>query len=129
MDDASLQIDLGTVQSGRRGSLSFSYIVRNNGDANLQIYCCDPSDLRKSGVLLTLGTIQYQQLKAIIEKTDQVIDRLRRGTPLRDGDAVVAEVVGDAPSEVLPTHINQSDDEFLNDIGLGDLKAKSGDKE
>ena len=76
MDDASLQVNLGTVQS-LSGRLSFSFIVRSNGDAHLQIYCSDPTDGRKSGVLLTLAESEYQTLKALVEKTDQTIKKLR----------------------------------------------------
>jgi hypothetical protein len=76
MDDASLQVNLGSVQS-LCGKLSFSFVVRNNGDAHLQIYGSDPSDGRKSGVLVTLDGAEYEKLKALIQKTDQTIDKLR----------------------------------------------------
>jgi hypothetical protein len=82
MDDASLQVNLGAVQS-LCGKLSFSFIVRNNGNAYLQIYCSDPSDGRKAGVLLTLDEAGYQQLKALIEKTDRTIDKLRAAGQMR----------------------------------------------
>ena len=51
MDDTSLQVNLGSVQS-ISGKLSFSFVVHETGDAHLRVYCSDPSDGRKSGVLL-----------------------------------------------------------------------------
>jgi hypothetical protein len=76
VDEASLQLNLGCVES-RWGKLSFSFVVRSSGDAHLQIYGYDPSDLRKSGVLLNLNESEYQKLKELIEKTDQTIEKLR----------------------------------------------------
>ena len=82
MDDASLQVNLGSVQS-LCGKLSFSFVVRTSGDAHLQIYGSDPSDGRKSGVLLTLDENEYQKLKVLIEKTDQTIEKLRAAGQMR----------------------------------------------
>lgn len=75
MDDASLKMNLGSVES-ICGKLSFSFIVRNNGAGYLQIYGSDPSDGRKAGVLLTLDAAEYQELKALIQRTDQTIEKL-----------------------------------------------------
>ena len=75
-DDASLQLNIGAVQS-LCGKASFSVVVRSSGDAHLQIYCSDPSDGRKSGVLITLDETAYQHLKSLIEKIDNTINELR----------------------------------------------------
>lgn len=82
MDDASMEVSLGSVQS-LCGKLSFSFVVRSSGDAHLQIYGSDPSDGRKSGILLTLNESEYQKLKALIEKTDQTIEKLRVAGQMR----------------------------------------------
>ena len=82
IDDASMQVSLGFVQS-LCGKLSFSFVIRNNGDAHLQIYGSDPSDGRKSGILLTLDETEYRKLKTLIEKTDQTIERLRAAGQMR----------------------------------------------
>ncbi len=76
IDDASVQVNLGAVQS-LCGKLSLAFVVRNNGDGHLQIYCSDPSNGRKAGVLLTLDQVGYDQLKSLIQKADHAIDNLR----------------------------------------------------
>jgi hypothetical protein len=82
MEEASLQVNLGSVQS-ICGKLSFSFIVRDNGDAHLQIYASDQSDGRKSGVLLSLDTAEYDKLKALIQRTDQTIGKLKAAGQMR----------------------------------------------
>jgi hypothetical protein len=82
MEDASIEVKLGSVQS-LCGKLSFAFIVRNSGDAHLQIYGSDPSDGRKAGILLTLNEGEYQKLKEMIEKTDRTIERLRDAGQMR----------------------------------------------
>ena len=76
MNDASLQFNIGSVGS-RFGQLKFSLVVSNDGNAHLQIYASDPSDLRISGVLLMLDEHGYRNLKQLIAKTGQAIERLR----------------------------------------------------
>ncbi len=83
MDDVSVQVNLGSVSS-LCGKLSFSFVVRNNGGAHVQIYGSDPSDGRKSGVLLLLDESQYQQLKTIISKTDETIEKLRASGQVKE---------------------------------------------
>jgi hypothetical protein len=82
MDDMSLQVNLGAVDSVC-SRLEFSFVVRNNGDAHLQVYASDTCDRRKSGVLLLLNEAEYRNLKALIEKTDQTIDKLRTAGQMR----------------------------------------------
>ena len=52
-------------------------VVNEDGDAYLQIYAWDPSDRRKAGVFLSLGESGYRELKAVMEKAKQTIEKLR----------------------------------------------------
>ncbi len=72
----SLEINIGSVKS-RVGQLLFKFVVHNSGAAHLQIYASDPTDMRKSGVLLMLDEAQYNELKTIIVRTDQTIEKLQ----------------------------------------------------
>jgi hypothetical protein len=72
----SIQLKLGAVKSAQ-GMLTFAFTVRDDGDAHLQIYACDPKDLRKSGVILFLNQQGYDELKQMILKTDEAIEKLR----------------------------------------------------
>ncbi len=74
--DASLQFNIGSAGS-RYGQLKFSFVVMNDGNAHLQIYASDPSDLRIAGVLLMLDESGYRNLKELIAKTDQSIEKLQ----------------------------------------------------
>lgn len=78
MEDMTLEVRTGTIESFS-GRLSFSFVVRTGGDAHVQIYGSDPTNLRKSGVLLCLNSVRYDELKEAIRKTDEVIDKLRVG--------------------------------------------------
>ena len=76
MDDMSLQVNIGTVRS-LCGQLRFAFVVHSTGSAHLQIYASDPTDGRKAGVLLTLDESAYSELKGIIRRTDETINKLR----------------------------------------------------
>jgi len=76
MEDASLQFNLGSV-GGRFGELKFSFVVFDNGNAHLQIWAYDPSDMRRSGVLLQVAEYGYRTLKELLAKTDQTIEKLK----------------------------------------------------
>lgn len=65
MEDASLQFNLGSV-GGRFGELKFSFIVFNNGNAHLQIWAHDPSDMRRSGILIQVAEYGYRTLKQLL---------------------------------------------------------------
>ena len=58
-----------TVNNGEEetpcGTLSFSLAVNSS------------CDCRKAGILLALEAADYQKLKSLIEKTDEVIDELQ----------------------------------------------------
>jgi len=76
MDDMSLQINLGAIRSFS-GELKFEFVVHSSGDAYIQVFAHDPTDRRKSWTMLTLEEKQYQELKNIIEKTDQTIEKMQ----------------------------------------------------
>lgn len=72
MDDISIDIKLGKVAS-HSGSLAFTLRVEQNMKGHLQLYAYDPSDLRKSGVLINLDAKGFSELKEIIEKTERTV--------------------------------------------------------
>ncbi len=76
MKDASIQVELGSFGS-RSGEMNFKFIAQNNGSIRIQVYAYDPSDLRKSGVIINLDTNQYQNLKSLIQHTDEMIEQMR----------------------------------------------------
>jgi len=74
MDEVSFKTEatIGSVSS-ICGKLNFTFVVHSSGNAHVQIYASDPSDARKSGVLITLGEDGYTKLKDIIVKIDNTI--------------------------------------------------------
>ena len=76
MNAVSLQFNLGSVGSNR-GELKFTFVVSNNGNAHLEIYAFDRTDLRKSGVLLMLDERNYRTLKQLIADTEETIEKLK----------------------------------------------------
>ena len=77
MSDSPLQVELGTVET-LIGNLRFTFVVSAEGDGHVQVYATDPSDLKKSDVVVMLDAGGYERLKAIIRETDEVIDRMIR---------------------------------------------------
>jgi hypothetical protein len=82
MEDASLQFNLGSV-GGKFGELRFSFIVFDNGNAHLQIWAYDPSDTRRSGVLLQVAEYGYRTLKQLLAKADETIAKLKASGQLQ----------------------------------------------
>lgn len=76
MNDISLQFNLGSTGT-QFGQLSFSFLVSNNGNAHLQIWASDPSNMRRAGVLLQIAEDGYRVLKELCAKTDEAITRLK----------------------------------------------------
>ena len=74
MDDVSLQVELGRI-AGYSGALSFKLVINGNGIESMQIYAHDPSNMRKSGVLLSLSAAQIEELEEIINKAKTVSER------------------------------------------------------
>jgi hypothetical protein len=77
MQDSTLQLDLGTVET-LLGNLRFTFLVSKDGDAHLEVYANDPSSAVKGGVLVMLDAGGYERLKAIVKGADGVIDRMIR---------------------------------------------------
>jgi hypothetical protein len=74
--NAKLSIDVGSV-STLCGKMMFSVNVHSTGEGHVQIYAYDPSDLRKSGVMLVLGEDQYTELRSVLEDLDHTIQKLQ----------------------------------------------------
>jgi hypothetical protein len=75
LQDAPLQVDLGTVET-LLGNLQLTFVVSAEGDAHIQVYATDPSGAGKGGVMIMLDAQGYERLKAIIRGADGVIDRM-----------------------------------------------------
>ncbi len=75
MQPTSSKVDLGAVET-LLGSLNFTFVVRAEGDAHIQVYASDPSSALKSGVMLMLDAQGYERLKAIVKGADAAIDRM-----------------------------------------------------
>jgi hypothetical protein len=81
MDDISVEINLGSVRS-TGSELSFKLKLNNTGAGYLQIYASS-SDGRRTGTIFFLDESEYNQLKAIIAKTEQKIQELRQSGGMR----------------------------------------------
>jgi hypothetical protein len=75
LQDASLYIDLGTVET-LLGNLQFTFVVSAEGDAHIQVYAADTSGAGKGGVMIMLDAHGYERLKAIVRGADGVIDQM-----------------------------------------------------
>jgi hypothetical protein len=75
MPDAPLQLELGSVET-LLGNLQFTFVVSPEGDAHIQVYATDPSTAGKGGVMLMLDAGGFERLKAIVNGTDGLIDRM-----------------------------------------------------
>lgn len=75
MDEISININLGNVSSFG-GKLSFTLVVKPNLQGVIQLYAYDPTDMRKSGTLMQLDANRYSELKRIINKIDNTIEKL-----------------------------------------------------
>ena len=54
----------------------FTLVVKPDMQGVLQLYACDPTDMRKSGTLIQLDANGYSELKKIIGKIDTTIEKL-----------------------------------------------------
>jgi hypothetical protein len=50
--------------------------VQNDGSGHLQLYASDPTNLRKSGVIVFCDEQGLGSLKQLVQKTDDLIGRL-----------------------------------------------------
>jgi hypothetical protein len=81
--DMSLEVNLGNV-SDSSNRMSFSFKVHGSGAAHVRIYTYDTTNLRKTGIFVTLDQEGYEQLKAIVAKTDSTIQRLQSAGRIQD---------------------------------------------
>ncbi|HWW77669.1 MAG TPA: hypothetical protein VNZ44_19855, partial [Pyrinomonadaceae bacterium] len=65
------------------GSLQFTFVVSESGDAHIQVSASSASGGTKSDVLLMLDAQGYERLRAIVRGADGVIDRLIREGKVR----------------------------------------------
>ncbi|HEY1760411.1 MAG TPA: hypothetical protein VGG72_33865 [Bryobacteraceae bacterium] len=82
MEEISIELHLGAVKS-RGSSLRFSLRLNNAGIGSLWIYASD-SDGRRSGTLFVMDESEYNELKAMVAKTDQMIQDLRQSGRMRE---------------------------------------------
>jgi len=79
MDEMSLQVNVGRVRS-TIGELQFTVLAAQSGRVSIEIFASDPTDMRKSGVLLSLDQWGYEDLKALISRVDEAIVRVGGGS-------------------------------------------------
>jgi hypothetical protein len=77
MEDITIEVNLGSVISIGGSQLTFSLKIKKSGTGFLQIYARD-SDGRRSGTILFLNELEYNELKTIMNKTEQTIQELRQ---------------------------------------------------
>jgi hypothetical protein len=77
MEDITIEVNLGSVITTGGSQLTFSLKIKNSGTGFLQIYARD-SDGRRSGTVLFLNEIEYNELKKIMNRTEQTIQDLRQ---------------------------------------------------
>jgi hypothetical protein len=82
MDDISINIKLGSLGS-RYGKIDFKLEIKSNMQGTLQLYAYDPTDLRKSGTLIYLDANGFSELKLMIEKIQNTIDRLENSNQMK----------------------------------------------
>lgn len=74
---AKVEIHMGEVMSAwASGKLAFDIIVHDDGTAYVQLYASDPTDRRKSGVLLMLGWAEWCQLWQVMNELHAALDRM-----------------------------------------------------
>ncbi|QDV51786.1 hypothetical protein [Gimesia fumaroli] len=83
LEDMSLEVNIGSVQSNF-GKLSFELTVHSSGDAHVRVYAFDPSDMRKSGVMLFLDEAGYSDLKNLFTKLENTILKLRNSNRMNN---------------------------------------------
>lgn len=76
MDDISINIKLGKVSS-LCGTMDFTLVVKSDMQGQIQVYCYNPTNMRKSGVLVQLDTTRFAELKQVIERAEQTMEKLK----------------------------------------------------
>lgn len=72
----SIRLDIGSVES-LRGRISISVQTYASGNGHLQVHCTDPSDGRKSGILVALDVEGLRNLWRILKNAESTIAELR----------------------------------------------------
>lgn len=80
--EAEMRISLGSVGS-EHGELSIFLKVKADGRGHLGLYAEEPNNRRKTGVFIALNLEGYNQLRALIRKTDEVIKDLSQKKQLQ----------------------------------------------
>jgi len=88
MDDISVEIHLGAVTAGR-SRMAFSLKLNNAGAGSVWIYASDSDGIR-SGTLFILNESEYNELKAMVAKTEKTIQELRQSGKMREMKALFA---------------------------------------
>lgn len=79
--DAKLRIEIGEVQSGC-GRLRLGMEIQGTGRGQLTIYADDPTRPRREGVFVFLNLDGYNQLRRLIRKADETIQKLSKENKL-----------------------------------------------
>ena len=75
MEDMSLTVNIGSLGTPY-DQIRFELYVDAGGAAHLKLIASDPSSSRKLPIVLRLDQEGYNQLKALIDRTDQTIATL-----------------------------------------------------
>lgn len=73
--DAELRITIGEA-GNEYGKLKVALQVKGDGRGHVVLYADDPSNKRRDGVFVALNLTQYNQLRALVRKTDETIKQL-----------------------------------------------------
>jgi hypothetical protein len=69
--DSTTTIRIGSIR-GNGGELSISYLPE---DGRFHLFAYDPGDRRKAGVYISLTDGEYQELKNLIFKVDEAVEK------------------------------------------------------
>jgi hypothetical protein len=117
MNDVSLQVELGRI-AGYSGALSFTLVINGNGSESMQIYAHDPSNMRKSGVLLSLSSAQIEELEEIINKAKTASERFKKSNE-----------IATLKPELLVLELKDKDSDARRLYDLARKKFKDGDRD
>jgi hypothetical protein len=83
-EDATVRIDIGYAQSAwRTGELQFSIKVNQDGSTCVQVYAHDPSNSRRSGILLMMGQREWHDFMEVLHAVQAGITRIQQADPTR----------------------------------------------
>lgn len=80
----SFETKIGHAKSAwRTGQLEFSVLVSQDGSTYVQIYAHDPTDRRKSGVILTMGQHEWEDFMQVLHGVQSGIARIQQAGQMR----------------------------------------------